>query len=81
MRTRTLASLGPLREDVAPCRPAMPSSIEDRAEAVSSPRRRPLARAILGVTILGIAAGVWVSILDVLQFAVAVAYCGRPVGR
>ena len=42
----------------------MSSSTEDRAAPVSSPRLRLLARVIFGLTILGIAAGIWLSILD-----------------
>jgi len=42
----------------------MSSSTEDRAGQVSSPRLRLLARLIFGLTILGIAGGIWFSILD-----------------
>ena len=42
----------------------MSSSTEDRAAPVSSPRLRLLARVIFGLTILGIAGGIWFSILD-----------------
>jgi signal transduction histidine kinase len=44
--------------------PAMSSSVESRAAAVGSPRLRLLARAIFGLTILGIAVGLWFTILD-----------------
>ena len=37
---------------------------EDRASPVSSPRLRPLARVIFGLTILGILGGIWFSIID-----------------
>jgi hypothetical protein len=42
----------------------MSSSIEDRAAAVGSPHPRLLARAIFGLTILGVASGLWFTILD-----------------
>jgi hypothetical protein len=42
----------------------MSSLGDDRAAPVSSPRLRLLARVIFGLTILGIAAGIWFSILD-----------------
>jgi signal transduction histidine kinase len=42
----------------------MSSSGEDRVVPVNSPRLRLLARVIFGLTILGIAAGIWFSILD-----------------
>jgi len=41
----------------------MSSPTDDPAAAVSSPRLRLLARVIFGLTILGIAAGIWLSIL------------------
>jgi hypothetical protein len=43
---------------------AMSSSTEERAAPVSSPRLRLVARLIFGLTILGIAAGIWLSVLD-----------------
>jgi signal transduction histidine kinase len=43
----------------------MSSSVEDRAVPASSPRLRLLARVVFGLTILGIAAAIWFSILDV----------------
>jgi hypothetical protein len=42
----------------------MSSSTEEGAPAVSSARLRLLARVIFGLTILGIAGGIWFSILD-----------------
>jgi signal transduction histidine kinase len=42
----------------------MSSSTDDRAAPLSSPRLRLLARVIFGLTILGIASGIWFSILD-----------------
>jgi hypothetical protein len=42
----------------------MSSSTDERAAPVSSPRLRLLARVIVGLTILGIAAGIWFSIID-----------------
>ena len=43
---------------------AMSSSVEERAAAVGSPRLRLLAHVIFGLTILSLAAGVWLTILD-----------------
>jgi signal transduction histidine kinase len=42
----------------------MAGSTDDRTAPVSSPRLRLLARVIFGLTILGIAAGIWFSVLD-----------------
>ena len=42
----------------------MSSSVEERAAAVGSPRLRLLAHVIFGLTILSLAAGVWLTILD-----------------
>jgi hypothetical protein len=62
---------------------AMSSSTEDRAAPVSSPRLRLLARVIFGLTILGIAAGVWFSVLDTGKFetdlAFLLSFCLFPI--
>jgi signal transduction histidine kinase len=52
----------------------MSSSTEERAPAVSSPRLRLLARVIFGLTILGIAAGIWFSIIDRGKFEIDLAF-------
>ena len=61
----------------------MASSPHDRAAAVSSPRLRLLARVIFGLTILGIAAGVWFSIIDAGKFendlAFLLSFCLFPI--
>ena len=44
--------------------PSMASSTVELAPAVNSPRLRLLARVIFGLTILGIAGGIWFSIID-----------------
>jgi signal transduction histidine kinase len=44
--------------------PSMASQTEERAPDVNSPRLRLLARVIFGLTILGIASGIWFSIID-----------------
>ena len=63
--------------------PAMSRSTEDRAAPVSSPRPRLLARVIFGLTILGIAAGIWFSILDAgeveLDLAFLLSFCLFPI--
>jgi hypothetical protein len=61
----------------------MSSSIEDRAATVSSPRLRLLARVIFGLTILGIAAGIWFSIIDAgkaeTDLAFLLSFCLFPI--
>jgi signal transduction histidine kinase len=61
----------------------MSSSTEDRATPVTSPRLRLLARVIFGLTILGIAAGVWLSFLDTGKFetdlAFLLSFCLFPI--
>jgi signal transduction histidine kinase len=63
--------------------PPMASSTEDRAATVSSPRLRLLARVIFGLTILGITAGIWLSILDAGAFetdlAFLLSFCLFPI--
>ena len=61
----------------------MSSSTEERALAVSSPRLRLLARVIFGLTILGIASGIWFSILDAgrveTDLAFLLSFCLFPI--
>ena len=61
----------------------MSSSPEDSAAPVSSPRLRLLARVIFGLTILGIAGGVWLSILDTgkaeTDVAFILSFCLFPI--
>ena len=61
----------------------MSSSTEERAPAVNSPRLRLLARLIFGLTILGIAGGVWFSILDAgkaeTDVAFLLSFCLFPI--
>jgi signal transduction histidine kinase len=61
----------------------MSSSTEDRAAPVSSPRLRLLARVIFGLTILGIAAGIWFSIIDAgkteTNLAFLLSFCLFPI--
>ena len=62
----------------------MSSSTEERAAAVGSPRLRVLARLIFGLTILGIASGVWFTILDGWKLGIddllfIVSFCLFPI--
>ena len=61
----------------------MSSSTEERAATVSSPRLRLLARVIFGLTILGIAAGIWFSIIDAgkveTDLAFLLSFCLFPI--
>ena len=61
----------------------MSSSTEDRAAPVNSPRLRLLARVIFGLTILGIAGGIWFSIIDTgkfeLDLAFMLSFCLFPI--
>jgi signal transduction histidine kinase len=61
----------------------MASSTEDRPAPVGSTRLRLLARVIFGLTILGIAAGIWFSILDAGGFetdlAFLLSFCLFPI--
>ena len=61
----------------------MSSSTEDRAGQVNSPRLRLLARLIFGLTILGIAGGIWFSILDAgkteTDLAFLLSFCLFPI--
>ena len=61
----------------------MSSSTEDPAAAVNSPRLRLLARVIFGLTILGIAGGIWFSIIDAgkveTDLAFLLSFCLFPI--
>jgi signal transduction histidine kinase len=61
----------------------MSSSIENRAAPVSSPRRRLFARVIFGLTILGVAAGIWFAIIDAgkveTDLAFLLSFCLFPI--
>jgi hypothetical protein len=62
----------------------MSSSTDERAAPVGSPRLRLLARVILGLTILGIASGLWFTILDGWRLGVddlvfIVSFCLFPI--
>jgi signal transduction histidine kinase len=61
----------------------MSSSTDDQAATVSSPRLRLLARVIFGLTILGIAGGIWLSIIDTGKFetdlAFLLSFCLFPI--
>jgi signal transduction histidine kinase len=61
----------------------MSSSTEDLAAPVSSPSLRLLARVISGLTILGIAAGIWFSIIDAgkvqTDLAFLLSFCLFPI--
>ena len=63
--------------------PAMSSSVESRAAPVGSPRLRLLARVVFGLTILGIASGLWFTILDTGAFdgdiIFIVSFCLFPI--
>ena len=62
---------------------AMSSSTEDRVAPVSSPRQRLLARVIFGLTIVGIAAGIWFSVIDAgkaeTDLAFLLSFCLFPI--
>jgi hypothetical protein len=61
----------------------MSSSSDDRAAGASPPRLRLLARIIFGLTILGIAARIWFSILDAgkveTDLAFLLSFCLFPI--
>jgi signal transduction histidine kinase len=61
----------------------MSSSSDDRAAPVNSPRLRLLTGIIFGLTILGIAGGIWLSIIDTGKFetdlAFLLSFCLFPI--